>query len=58
MGSKPKATRKCNSSLLYPDDPRWDIRIGIPRPHLMELLVTEKRDAGKAVRLTGKGGAF
>lgn len=42
------------ATLLNPNDPRWDIQIGLPRQHLILLLV-----AGKTpfpVRSCKKGG--
>ncbi|WP_437185839.1 hypothetical protein SH668x_002959 [Planctomicrobium sp. SH668] len=56
MNRTSSSTRKRTPQLISPNDPRWDIQIGIPRKHLLELLVTGKI-THEADRLTGKGGA-
>jgi len=36
------STRKRSTALINPDDPRWDIRIGIPVRHMAELLILNR----------------
>ncbi|WP_175517687.1 hypothetical protein [Planctomicrobium piriforme] len=49
MNTSRSSTRKRQPKLLWPNDPRWDIRIGLPQSKVAELLMRHSTEAAEGL---------